>query len=99
MGPQQLVLHLERNAFVSLRNLAPGLRILCREGALWITYDAEAFDIVLERGAAHVLRHGGAAVQALAPSRMVIAPAASAPRLSRWRGSLRWLHALQKAAV
>ena len=77
--------HIERNAFVSLRNVAPGRHIVCEQGALWITYGVEAVDILLEPGQTHVLRHRGAALQALARSRVVIAPAAAAPHpYHRW---------------
>lgn len=84
MSAHEQVFSLQRNAFVSLRNLAPGRRIVCQQGAFWITYDGQALDIVLQPGQTHVLRHSGAAVQALAPSRLVIAPAAAAPRPYRW---------------
>ena len=93
MSVHEQVFSLQRNAFVSLRNLVPGRRIACQEGALWITYDGQGLDIVLQPGQAHVLRHGGAAVQALAPSRLVIAPAAAAPRPYRWLFSSRPLQA------
>ena len=84
MSMHEQVFNLRRNAFVSLRGLAPGRRLVCREGLLWITYDAQALDILLEPDQGHVLRYSGAAVQALAPSRLLIAPAAAASRPRAW---------------
>lgn len=49
-----------------------GARLVCVEGALWITHDNDPNDLVLQPGAEYALSRNGALVQALRASRFSI---------------------------
>ncbi len=71
MSAKPVVVDLQPETFISLRDLQ-GLRIACFEGVLWITYDGDPSDILLQPGQSHEVTRKGAAVQALGRCRMAI---------------------------
>lgn len=68
---------------------AAGVRIVCREGSLWITLDGDPRDIVLSAGDSFTAtEHRRALIYALAPSTLTLAMAPSAAP-ARWAGPAR----------
>lgn len=64
----QWTVGLERDKLIKLRD-AKGMRISCLDGALWVTQEKSAADVVLEAGQSLVIgRPGLTLVMALRPS-------------------------------
>lgn len=74
MSAKPAILELQPDAFLSLRNFG-STTLTCLEGVLWVTYDGERRDFLLYPGDSHEIARAGAAVQALAASRMAVRPA------------------------
>ncbi|MGV3572212.1 MAG: DUF2917 domain-containing protein [Ramlibacter sp.] len=73
---RSLSLHLPKGDLVAIPDVA-GLRLVCREGCLWITLDNDPRDIVLEAGEVFIgSEHRRALVNALAPACLAIRPVA-----------------------
>ncbi|MEN9538232.1 MAG: hypothetical protein RLZZ126_467 [Pseudomonadota bacterium] len=86
-----LDLNLQRQALVSIPDAAH-LNVRCVEGAVWITVDGSAQDVVLEPGDAfRSTGHQRAVIYALKPSRIAVAaPAAAQKPESRRHSAFGW---------
>jgi len=88
----QWTVGLERDKLIALRD-AKGVRISCLDGALWITQEKKAADVVLEAGQFFVIDTPGLTlVMALCPSALRLRE-----RVSRvpnpWQALANWLRA------
>lgn len=73
-----VTLELEHGALLPLKK-SKGFRVVCLEGALWITEDDDRRDVILEPGRHYQLRGEGTLVLALHAARIrVEAPASPA---------------------
>jgi hypothetical protein len=81
---------LERDGLIALRD-ASGTRVVCEGGALWITQQQDAADVVLQGGESLVVGHGGLTlVMALRPSALRLLE----PRAGFWRWLAGWIDKL-----
>jgi hypothetical protein len=80
-------LHMPRQALFNVSDAA-AVRLVCTSGALWITVDGQAQDIVLERCEEFTTDlHQPAVVYALKPSGLFVAPhtqTSARPQRRRW---------------
>lgn len=83
---------LERDQLIALRD-AKGVRVSCLDGALWLTQDRMAADVVLEAGQSFVIDTMGLTlVMALSPSTLRLRERGSrVPAL--WQALAGWLQA------
>ena len=88
----QWTVGLERDKLIALRD-AKGVRISCLDGALWITQEKKAADVVLEAGQSFVIDTMGLTlVMALSPSTLRLRERGSrVPAL--WQALAGWLQA------
>jgi hypothetical protein len=72
MSYNKVIIELEPHSVLPVRE-APGARLSCLEGALWITETGNRNDFVLEQGQMHELGGDGeAVVQAMGAARITL---------------------------
>ena len=69
---RNVVIELRRGSLLPLRD-SRGARVVCLEGALWITEEDDRNDVVLHPGEAHAIEHdGNTLVQAVDSARIAV---------------------------
>jgi len=78
----KLVIELEPDTVFRLPD-APGAKLTCLVGVVWVTRDGDRADFILEAGASYPFPLVGAVLQAMQSARLAITPASGPALASR----------------